>query len=257
MTGGDRLLGRLAAIGSSLAASDGAPALLALGSAGVETERMDEFSDLDFFVVVAEGAKGGFLADLAWLGRVGPIAYSYRNTPDGHKALLADGVFCEFAVFEAGELTGIPFAAGRVAWRREGFDADVCTPTRLPAATRPDADWLLGEALSGLYTGLGRGRRGETLAAFRAIQVEAAGRAMELARAFEPNAPGGDPFAPERRFERRYPALAPRLPSFMQGYGANIASALAILTFLEGRFEVNAAMAAAIRTLASGPALAR
>ena len=101
-------------------------------------------------------------------------------------------------------------------------------------------EWLLGETLTGLYVGLCRLRRGEALAAFRAIQVQVVGHVMELARTLEAAAAGGrDPFAEERRFERHYPGLAAELPSFMQGYRRNRESALAILAFLERRFEVN------------------
>ena len=95
------LLRRLDEIASSLQRTDGALALLGLGSVGLETERLDEYSDLDFFVVVRDGCKAAFIESLGWLERVRPIAFAYRNTPDGHKALFDDGVFCEFAVFEA------------------------------------------------------------------------------------------------------------------------------------------------------------
>jgi lincosamide nucleotidyltransferase len=253
MNKGELLLKRLEEIAASLQRTDVALALLGLGSVGLETGRLDEYSDLDFFVVVRDGSKAAFVESLEWLERVCPIAFAYRNTPDGQKALFDDGVFCEFAVFEARELSGIPFAPGRVVWKREGFDQSVCAPSRTWTADSHSAEWLLGEALSGLYVGLCRLRRGETLAAFRAIQVQVVGHVIELARTLEPaTAVERDPFAEERRFERRYPGVAAELPSFMRGYDGSRASALAILTFLESRFEVNAAMAAVIRALCEG-----
>ena len=244
------LLKRLDEIGSSLLRTDGALALLGLGSAGLEDERLDEFSDLDFFVIVRNGSKAAFIVDLGWLERVCPIAFTYRNTPDGHKALFDDGVFCEFAVFEPSELSRIPFAPGRVVWRRDGFDESVCAPITSGTAAPPSVEWLLGEALTGLYTGLCRLRRGERLAASRAIQGGVVGNVIELAQTLEAQSSvGRDPFAGERRFEQRFPRLVAELPSFMQGYGRNRESALAILAFLGRRFEVNAAMATAIRSL--------
>jgi len=244
------LLKRLEEIGAALENTEGALGLLGLGSVGLETDRLDDDSDLDFFVLVKDGAKAAFIEDLDWLARARPVAYAYRNTPDGHKALFDDGVFCEFAVFEVRELSGIPFAPGRLVWRREGFDESVCAPLRSGAVTPSSVEWLLGEALTGLYVGLCRMGRGETLAAFRAIQVQAVGNVMELTRSLEaPATTGRDPFAEERRFERRYPGLAAELPSFMQGYGRNRESALAILAFLERSLRVNAAMASAVRTL--------
>jgi hypothetical protein len=50
------LQGRLISLAHELSLRDDALALLALGSAGIETYRLDAFSDLDFFVLVKEGA---------------------------------------------------------------------------------------------------------------------------------------------------------------------------------------------------------
>ena len=64
--------------------------------------------------------------------------------------------------------------------------------------------FLLGEALSNLYVGLGRLRRGEKLSALRFIQGYAVDRVLELARRVESEQPGfPDPFNAERRFEQR------------------------------------------------------
>jgi len=246
------LLTRLEEIGRSLEASGRALALLGLGSAGLETGRLDEFSDLDVFVVARDGAKGSFLESLEWLAATAPIAFAYRNTADGHKVLFADGVFCEFAVFEARELSGIPFAQGRLFWRAEGFDEAVCVPRRVPGTPPSSPEWLLGEALTSLYVGLCRLARGEKLAAMRAIQVLAVSHALELAVTVEsPTTVPRDPFASERRFEQRFPGLTAELGSFMQGYDRSRESALAILAFLERHFQVNGAMAAAIRSSCS------
>jgi len=249
------LLKRLDEIAASLQRTDGALALLGLGSVGLETGRLDESSDLDFFVVVRDGCKAAFIDSLGWLERVRPIAFAYRNTPDGYKALFDDGVFCELAVFEPRELSRIPFAPGRVVWKQDGFDESMCTPSRTWTADSHPAGWLLGETLTGLYVGLCRLQRGETLAAFRAVQVQAVGHVIELARTLEvATEVERDPFAEERRFERRYPRVAAELPSFMQGYEESRASALAILAFLERHFEVDPAMASAVRTLCvNGP----
>ncbi|HUK12015.1 MAG TPA: hypothetical protein VLW17_01835, partial [Thermoanaerobaculaceae bacterium] len=59
-----------------------------------------------------------------------------------------------------------------------------------------------------------------------------------------------DPFNAARRFERRSPALAAELERFLPGYARTPEAARAILAFLERRWPVSAAMAAAIRALA-------
>lgn len=248
----ETLLARLDAIGRSLEASGEALALLGMGSVGVELERLDAHSDLDFFAIVQPGRKAAFLADLSWLSAIRPIVYAFQNTHDGYKLLFDDDIFCEFAVLEPQELSAIPFAEGRVVWKAPEVDESIRLPTwRAPERTPPTEEWLVGEALTCLYIGLKRDRRGERLSAQRFIQNYAVDRVLELtAQRTAPVHGLADSFSIERRYEQRYPHLAPHLASFIQGYAANAASALAILTYLEGIVEVNPAIAERIRGLA-------
>ena len=64
------LLERLDQIGQVLAKDPRALALIGLGSAGLELERLDEHSDLDFFVIAAPGSKVELLANLNWLSQI-------------------------------------------------------------------------------------------------------------------------------------------------------------------------------------------
>lgn len=244
------LLARLDAIGAALAATPGALALIGLGSAGAETERLDEYSDLDFFVIVAPGRKPAFLADPGWCAAAAPVAFSFLNTADGYKLLFEDGIFCEFAVFEPDELAGIPFAAARIVWRRPEFEpAAVPERSRTPGPARP-AEWLIGEALTNLYVGMARFRRGERLSAARFVQGYALDRVIDLAALAEPPGPARrDPFAVERRLEARMPELAALLPQMMPGYAHTPAAALAILGWLAARYPLNAAIVERIRAL--------
>ncbi|MCG2784374.1 MAG: hypothetical protein L6461_04640 [Anaerolineae bacterium] len=246
-----RLLSRLDQIGQSLERSGHALALIGLGSVGAELQRLDEYSDLDFFAIVEQGHKWEFINDLCWLSEVNPIAYCFKNSPDGYKLLFEDGIFCEFAVFELAELAHIPFAAGRVVWKQPWVDESIAFPARPTPAPQPSpTEWLVGEALTNLYVGLGRYRRGEKLSASRFIQNYAVDRILDLAAHIEAEQPAfKDPFASERRFEQRFPELAKRLPEFVTGYQASPLAALAILDFLESSFEVNPHMAKAIREL--------
>jgi lincosamide nucleotidyltransferase B/F len=245
------LLRRLDEIGQALAETGEGLALLGLGSVGAELERLDEYSDLDFFAIVKDGCKPRFLSNTDWLNRPCPVVYLFANTVDGFKYLYDDGIFCEMAVFEPHELVAIPFAAGRIVWRDPAFNTALLNPTTLQREARP-AEWLLGEALTNLYVGLGRYHRGEKLSAQRFIQHYAVDRVLELApyTAHAENIPA-DAFTPERRFEARYPALAAHLPDFVQGYNGSIASARAILSFLDAHFQVNPAIKRAIEELSN------
>jgi len=245
------LLKRLDEIGQSLERSKHALALIGLGSVGLEMDRLDSYSDLDFFVIIEEGYKHAYLDSLNWLSGIHRIAYSFLNTEDGYKVLFEDGIFCEFAVFEPAELETIPFAPGRIVWKREDIPDTFGRPTTFPSSKQKrDKDWLLGEALTNLYVGLNREKRGEKLSATRFIQGYAVDRLLELVEYLESaNETHRDPFVNERRFEQRFPSLTSQLSTWMQGYEKNHESALAILTFLERHFEVNEAIAKAIRKL--------
>lgn len=251
------LLARIDAIGASLAASGHALALIALGSIGRDTDRLDAWSDLDFFAIVEPGHKARYVDELDWLDAAHPLAWHFQNTRDGHKALMTDGVFCEFAVFEPAELEAIPFAPGRIVWKRAGVEDAIAVPRRPPPeASLPDETWIVGEALSCLLVGLLRWHRGEKLAAMRMVQSHALDRLIELdALRLQQRgeaAPGADPFSRERRVEQRQPALRDELPLIAAGYQHTPQAALALLQALQRRGALlNDAVVARIRALAA------
>jgi hypothetical protein len=84
----------------------------------------------------------------------------------------------------------------------------LAAPRRRESPDPKPIEWLLGEALTNLYVGLGRFRRGEKLSAARFVQQYALDRVLELVAQAGEEVPGyGDAFAPERRFDV-YPAMA-------------------------------------------------
>ena len=249
----EKLLERLDDIGKSLERRPHSLALVGLGSVGRELDRLDQYSDLDFFVIVEDGQKQELLSNLDWVSGVAPVAYCFKNTADGYKLLFTDGIFCEFAVFEFAELSGIPFAPGRIVWKRLAVPDSICVPAKRPRCAPRDPEWLLGEALTNLYVGMARERRGEKLSALRFIQGFAMDRVVELAALMDGSVNGesADLFSQDRRFEKRYPKLADKLPGCLRGYEGNASSALAILALLEEHFSVNKKMSQAIRRLCS------
>jgi hypothetical protein len=246
-----RLQTRLGQVALSLQTDSNALGLLALGSVGVETQRLDAWSDLDFFAIVTPGAKANYVADLSWLQRAHPLMWHFQNTVDGHKALMTDGVLCEFAVFTPDELARATHAPGRWVWRRDVVDAELATPA-MPLPTPRDDAWIVGEALSNLVVGLMRHARGEHLAAMRMVQVYALDRVLELvAKRATPNpqAPT-DPFNPDRRIERRHPDLLPNIGVWAVGYPGTVCAARALLQWLCEHHAVPQAVASHIEALA-------
>jgi hypothetical protein len=135
---------------------------------------------LDFFAIVTPQTKAHYIADLDWLHRAHPLMWHFQNTADGHKALMADGVLCEFAVFTPDELAHATFAPRRRLDRRR---------SAVKFGGGPDAP---------------RQRRA---AGSNAHGAGVCDRVFELAaKAAAPNPGAGvDPFNPDRRIERRCP----------------------------------------------------
>lgn len=241
---------RLAAITHHVKSRNDGLAVLGLGSAGAEIDRMDAYSDLDFFVIVRPSCKPNYLENLDWLRAAHPVAWAFRNTPDGYKLLYEDGIFCELAVFEPHEMTHIPYAEGRFLWKAANCPADLGTPTRPQTEPASSIEWNVGELITNLYVGLCRYRRGEKTSAFRFVQVYAVDRVMTLLPHVESPQPGWvDPFQRERRVEQRFDNYARQCESFMQGVHRTPESARALLAWTETHFEVHPAMHQRIEAL--------
>jgi hypothetical protein len=246
-----RLLRRLDELGEVLARRGDAIALIGLGSVGVDLDRLDDHSDMDFFVVVDDGAKQRYLESVEWLEELAPIDFSFPNSVDGRKVLFADLLFAEYAVFTIGELRAGSFPAGRLVWARD--DA----PAGLERAGRPREpspydypEYHLNEAVTNLYVGLHRDARGERLIATRFIQSYAIERLLDYLELTGAAGARQDAFVIERGVERRFPPDVLPLARMVPGYDRNREAALAILEWLEARVDVPPTLAAEIRRLA-------
>jgi hypothetical protein len=248
-----RLLQRLDDLGVVLAERGDALALLGLGSVGVDLGRLDDHSDMDFFVVVDDGAKQRYLDSIDWLEELHPVVFSFPNSIDGRKVLFADGLFAEYAVFTLGELRGASYPPGRLVWQRGDAPAGLESSGRVPGPSPyDDAEYQVNEALTNLYVGLHRDLRGERLSAMRFIQVHAVDRLLTYLELTE-SAAGAkqDVFVVERGAERRFGLDALPFARLVPGYDHNREAALAMLEWLEARTEVSDVLAAAIRELAA------
>lgn len=250
----DQLLQRLEGIGESLARRVSALMLLGLGSVGLETVRLDEYSDLGFFVIVGSGHKQHYLDRLDWLEEVYPLAYAFRNTRDGFKIMFYDGIYGEFAVYEEEELATCAYHGGRIVWHAPGYDTSqiAASSAALPPIRGNELDHPLNEALTNLYVGLCRYLRGEKLSATRFVQNFAVDSIISVLHLLEQEVDYfPDPFGNERRIEKRFPQFAAMLGEIVQGYQHVPESALRILRYLEQSYNVNRKMSDEIRRLAS------
>ena len=250
----EKLLVRLNEIGASLQKNGNALALLGLGSVGVELNRLDDFSDLDFFVIVKEGCKNNFIDDISWLSEIHSVVFKFKNTKDGYKVMYADGIYCEFAVFETHELEKIPYAEGRIVWKDENFDENLRIPknTGAPDWKPESVEWLLGEIITCVYVGLCRYERGEKLSGYRFIQGHAFNLLIDLVEMTEkPTSDMKDIYSKERRFEERYPDSVELFNKVLLGYRRTKESAAEMIKYIENKYEINKAMRSIILDLCS------
>ena len=77
--------------------------LVLVGSVA-DTERVDEWSDHDFFLITERGAQERLRLDLSWLPSSEKIAFSFRETEHGLKVVYNSGAVLEFAIFDVEEL---------------------------------------------------------------------------------------------------------------------------------------------------------
>ncbi len=247
----ERLLQRLDDLGAVLAGRGDAIALIGLGSVGVDLDRLDDHSDLDFFVIVDDGARRRYLDSIDWLEELSPVAFSFANTLDGRKVLFADGLYAEYAVFTVDGVAACAAPAGRLVWQRADAPPGLEAARHVPGPSPyDDVQWQANEALTNLYVGLHRLARGEVLSATRLIQVHAVDRVLVIAGLQGGGAAQQDVFAVERGAERRFGAEVP-LAALVPGYARNREAASAVLDWLEAHAGVDPALAHAIRELTS------
>jgi len=217
-------------------------ALIGAGSAGAEIARMDQYSDIDFFLIVEDGFSSGFINDNSWFGRDLPIVFAFRDTDHGNKALLENGVFLEFAIFTQAELAQNGIPGLRTIWSKSGFSLPDLS-TKQP--TVREVSYYVDQALSNLLVGALRLRRGERLAALAMIERYALTNLLTAYR-MKNNLEIQDPFNIERRAEQ---ALRVDFTALVQGYERLEGSLEKILAFAEENFEVNESIAQSIREL--------
>ena len=195
---------------------------LVLAGSSAETARRDRWSDHDFLLITDDGTPEGYRTDLSWLPQGGrlpdgdTLAFSFRETPHGLKALYRSGLLLEFAVFDRAEFAGCALNHYAVVIDRGGI-ADLAREVHdrtagATLASTPDPLASLRAFLSLVCIGTGRARRGERLSANVFIRDYATAHLLRLLRAVvlgdDPATVVLDDLDPWRRFEQAAPTLA-------------------------------------------------
>ncbi len=196
---------RLDEIIANIKSIKGAQALIGIGTTGSDRERMDDYSDLDFFVIAEKDEKPDLLDQLDWLETpTASLVFSFKNTPDGYKVLYSDGIYVEFAIFTEKEYQEVPLACDKVLWSREEISLK---GKHDPVRTNPD--WYFNEAITNLYVAKMRVLRGEVISAHyyldHAVDDIMTGITLSQESLHKESIDWANP---ARRFEKHFPAEA-------------------------------------------------
>lgn len=234
------LISRMNEIANSVKQKDGALAVLALGSIGIQQNRLDEYSDLDFFIIVDDDYKSHFIEDLHWLHEVFPISYAFKNTKDGYKILFEDDIYGEFAIFGRSEVPKVVQSQARLVWKHDQYhEPTLLISKNLPQQDEQGTSYHLEEALTNLYVGLSRALRNEKLSGQRYIEGYALNHVLSYLRLSYPVDHDVDYFNVERRIEKHYPDIKEHLQLMCSGYNKLSLSAKSILEWISNHYHVN------------------
>ena len=209
--------------------------LIFVGSAAA-TERVDQYSDQDFFLVVTQGAGEALRQDLSWLPNHEAIAMRPRETAHGLKVVYQNGDVLEFAVFEDSELELSAANDYKVALDRANLAERMEKIAHRSIPSEVDRAQELELFLSLILIGVGRSRRGEVLAAEQHIKSYALNHALRLIRLAKPvESSKRDTLNAYRRFELDYTELGRELAAVMLMATEDSAKSLAVLVLREIR----------------------
>jgi hypothetical protein len=183
-----------------------------LAGSGAQPERIDRWSDHDFFLIVRENPER-WRADVSWLPDAEQIVVRAKEGEHGQKIVYADGHVLEFAVATMEEMAGWAVNHYRVVLDRGGVEPFIAGLAAGAAAPAVDAARELQLFLAILYIGVGRDRRGEVLAAGRFVRGYALEHLLTAWRALVPPQVAGieDWLDVHRRFEKAYPGASTEL----------------------------------------------
>jgi hypothetical protein len=193
--------------------------LVLVGSAA-DTDRVDEWSDHDFFLIVKVGLGEAMRKDLSWLPNHEDVVIAARETAHGLKIVYRNGHVLEFAVFEDSELElasvnywSVPVDKTNITSRVQALESKTHG-----SPFEEEKEWGLFLAL--ILIAVGRARRGEVLIAGQAIRSYYLKHVLGFVRDRRKPVAGTEGLEDNldrfRRFEKQYPNEAAKIESILQ-----------------------------------------
>ncbi|MCB8965521.1 MAG: hypothetical protein R3E31_28060 [Chloroflexota bacterium] len=196
--------------------------LVALGSMAQQDYQPDQYSDHDFFVIVAPGTQSALRQDLTWLPDADQIALTFKETAHGFKVVYESGHLLEFAVFDPDELGMARTNRYRMLIDKATISARIAniTATTAVQGQRETADSRhhIGQFITNLLVGVGRHRRGERLSGHKFVKINALHHLLILLAKHVPSSNSSilDNLDATRRFEFAYPELGAEIDQLLQ-----------------------------------------
>lgn len=200
---------------------------LVLVGSTAETERVDQWSDHDFFVITATGDQEPLRKDLSWLPHSESIAFWFRETEHGLKVVYESGDVLEFAIFDCEELRDCTVNHHGLAYGNDDVAQGLSVAAnRLPEVVVGDDLADFRHFLSVLVIQVGRARRGELLTAGQGIRGTATMALLKVLTRRLPADPRLDRLDVSRRFEFAHPELGKLLAEAMTQNPEDVAKSL-------------------------------
>lgn len=201
---------------SNLEADSRVLGLIAVGSMAQRDTQPDDWSDHDFLVIAQPGVQEELRQRTDWLPDHQRLAFIFRETPHGLKALYEHGHMIEFAVFDPDELYLGKFNRYRILFDRADLARrmeEIVGRTREQSrAEAPGDAYAIGQVLTFVLIAYGRWARGERLSA-RAFLGQAVPFLVRLLAKYVPTESAAllDNLDPLRRFDLVYRELGAAL----------------------------------------------
>ena len=222
----------------TLSADDRVRALVGIGSLA-QPERVDRWSDHDFWVITTVEGQAHFLTDLSWLPDHSAITLALRPAPEYYTVLYATGHIAEFAVFALTDLARGQLDRYRMLFDKNDIRTQIQAVYERTQGKQQTADpaRAIGHFLVTLCTGAARDARGERLSAHKYIFQYALDDLLALITQHIPAQQSDlhDRFDPRRRFEQAYSDLSMLLTPLLTF--TPTAAALHLLDIAERLFQ--------------------
>lgn len=187
--------------------------LIVLGSTAATHHQPDQWSDHDFWLVVADGTQAQFHDDLTWLPQHHRMVLAFRETQHGWKVIFENGHVLEYAIFSREELNVARFHHYKILIDKADVTKQLEALKTTFVVDTANPNKIAQHILSLIVIGMGRYHRGEQLSGMLFIKHHVVEQLTALIQATVPPQQPRlvDDLSPGRRIEFTHPQYTEHL----------------------------------------------